>query len=311
MNYTLHQLEIFRKIADLKSVTKASEELFLTQPAVSIQLKKFQEQFDIPLFEIVGRRLFITEFGEEIAIAAQKILDEVTAINYKAMSYKGELAGKLKIAIVSTAKYAMPYFLTNFIKTHSGVDLIMDVTNKAEVMRSLEANEVDFAMVSTIPKNLKISRVELMENKLYLVGGRQFEPTAKNITIKKFELLPLIYREQGSATRNAMERYISSHKISTYKKMELTSNEAVKQAIIAGLGYSIMPLIGIKNELNSGDVQIIPVKDLPIVTNWNLIWLNSKNLSTVSKSFVDYITENKTRIMDTHFDWFYTYGNQF
>lgn len=311
MNYTLHQLEIFCKIADLKSVTKASEELFLTQPAVSIQLKKFQDQFDIPLFEIIGRRLFITEFGEEIAIAAQNILDEVTAINYKAMSFKGELAGKLKIAIVSTAKYAMPYFLTNFIKIHSGVDLIMDVTNKANVMRSLEANEVDFAMVSTIPKNVKINRIELMENKLYLVGGRQFTQTAKNITAKKFEQLPLIYREQGSATRNAMERFISSHKISTYKKIELTSNEAVKQAIIAGLGFSIMPLIGIKNELNSGDLQVIPVKDLPIITNWNLIWLSSKNLTTVAKSFVEHITAHKANIMETHFDWFYKYGSRF
>jgi DNA-binding transcriptional LysR family regulator len=287
MNYTLHQIEIFHKIAALKSVTKASEELFLTQPAVSIQLKKFQEQFKIPLFEIIGRRLYITEFGEEIALAAEKILNEVSAINYKALSFQGELSGKLKIAIVSTAKYAMPYFLTDFLKTHKGVDLVMDVTNKSEVMGSLENNKVDFAMVSTIPKNVKINRIELMQNKLYLVGGRQYKNLDKNITAKTIEQLPLIYREQGSATRNAMERFLVSHKVSTYKHMELTSNEAVKQAIIAGLGYSIMPLIGIKNELNNGDLQVIPLKELPIISTWNLIWLNSKNLSNVAKHFVD------------------------
>ncbi len=307
MNYTLHQLEIFYKIVQLKSVTKASEELFLTQPAVSIQLKKFQDQFHIPLFEVVGRKIYITEFGEEIALAAKKILDEVSAINYKALSFQGELAGKLKIAIVSTAKYAMPYFLSEFTQKHSGVDLIMDVTNKAEVVRALENNEIDFAMVSVIPKKLKIERVQLMANKLYLVGGKQFSMSSKTLSHKKFEQLPLIYREQGSATRNAMERYISSHKISTYKKIELTSNEALKQAVIAGLGFSIMPLIGIKNELNTGDLQIIPVTDLPIVTNWNLIWLSSKNLSTVAKAFVAHIHENKDNIMQQHFQWYDQY----
>ncbi len=307
MNYTLHQLEIFLKVSQLKSVTKASEELFLTQPAVSIQLKKFQEQFQIPLFEVVGRKIYITEFGDEIAFAAQNILDQVQAINYKALSFQGELAGKLKIAIVSTAKYAMPFFLTQFIQKHKGVDLTMDVTNKAEVIRSLENNEVDFAMVSTIPKNLKIDSIKLMENKLYLVGGKDYQHKGKYLSIEAFEQLPLIYREEGSATRNAMERFISSKKISTYKKMELKSNEALKQAVVAGLGFSIMPLIGIKNELKNGDLQLIPVKSLPMVTNWNLIWLSSKNLSTIAKSLIEHIHENKDAITNTHFNWLNDY----
>lgn len=307
MKYSLHQLEIFHKVSELKSVTRASEELFLTQPAVSIQLKNFQDQFQIPLFEVVGRKIYITEFGEEITLAAEKILEEVNAINYKALSFQGELAGKLKVAIVSTAKYVMPYFLTNFINQHKGVDLSMDVTNKSEVVRSLENNEIDFAMVSTIPKHLKINRIQLMDNKLYLVGGKQYKPTGKPLTSKEFEHLPLIYREQGSATRNKMEYFITSNKISNYKKMELKSNEALKQAIIAGLGYSIMPLIGIKNELKNKDLQIIPVKKLPMTTNWNLIWLKSKNLSSIAKSFIENINEHKDDIIETHFDWFENY----
>lgn len=148
MNYTLHQLQIFLKVTELKSVTKASEALFLSQPAVSMQLKKFQDQFSIPLTEVVGRQLYITEFGLEIAEAAEKILNEVELINYKTRSQKGQLAGKLKIAIVSTAKYAMPYFLNGFMELHPEVDLVLDVTNKGGVIRSLENNEVDFAMVS-------------------------------------------------------------------------------------------------------------------------------------------------------------------
>ena len=307
MKYTLHQLEIFHKVSELKSVTKASEELFLTQPAVSIQLKNFQDQFQIPLFEVVGRKIYITEFGEEITLAAEKILNEVNAINYKALSFQGELAGKLKIAIVSTAKYVMPYFLTDFINQNKGVDLSMDVTNKAEVVSSLENNEIDFALVSTIPKHLKINSIQLMDNNLYLVGGRQYKFTRKLLSSKEIEQLPLIYREQGSATRTKMEYFIASNKISTYKKMELKSNEALKQAIIAGLGYSIMPLIGIKNELKNGDLQIIPVKNLPMKTDWNLIWLKSKNLSSIAKSFINNINKNKEDIMKIHFNWFDEY----
>jgi DNA-binding transcriptional LysR family regulator len=307
MKYTLHQLEIFYKVSELQSVTKASDELFLTQPAVSIQLKNFQDQFQIPLFEVVGRKIYITEFGKEIALAAEKILNEVNAINYKALSFHGELAGKLKIAIVSTAKYVMPFFLTDFINQHKGVDLSMDVTNKTEVVRSLENNEIDFAMVSTIPKHLKINRIQLMDNKLYLVGGKQYKSTGKFITTKEFEQLPLIFREQGSATRKKMEYFLASNKISIYKKMELKSNEALKQAIVAGLGYSIMPLIGIKNELKNGDLQVIPVKKLPMTTDWNLIWLKSKNLSSIAKSFIENINKNKDDIMKINFSWFDEY----
>ena len=307
MKYTLHQLEIFCKVSKLKSATKASEELFLTQPAVSIQLKKFQDQFQIPLFEVVGRKIYITEFGEEITLAAEKILNEVNAINYKASTFYGELAGKLKIAIVSTAKYVMPYFLTDFINQNKSVDISIDVTNKNEVVRSLENNEIDFALVSTLPKHLKINSIPLMDNNLFLIGGRQHKLSGKYLSHKEIEQLQLIYREQGSATRGIMEYFIASNKISTYKKMELKSNEALKQAVIAGLGYSIMPLIGIKNELKNGDLQIIPVKNLPMKTVWNLIWLNSKNLSPAAKGFIENIKENKNNIMKNHFNWFEEY----
>tara|TARA_R110001606_G_scaffold399161_1_gene581160 strand:+ start:1999 stop:2922 length:924 start_codon:yes stop_codon:yes gene_type:complete len=304
MNYTLHQLEIFKKIAELKSVTKASEQLFLTQPAVSIQLKNFQDQFKIPLFEVVGRKLYITEFGEEIAKTASKILDEVASINYKAATFEGKLAGKIKISIVSTAKYAMPYFLTDFIHKNEMVDLTMDVTNKMTVIRSLENNECDFAMVSTVPKKLNIERIELMKNKLYFVASKKFENPIKGIQIKELNKSLFIFRESGSATRLAMERYLLKHKIEILKKMELTSNEAVKQAVLAGLGISIMPIMGIKNELQNGDLQILEIKDLPIETNWNLIWLKSKNLSLVAKAFKKHITQNKEAIIQKQFSWF-------
>jgi len=304
MNYTLHQLEIFRKIVELQSVTKASEHLFLTQPAVSIQLKNFQAQFNLPLFEIVGRKLYITEFGEEISETAFKILEQVENIKYKSAIFKGKIAGKLNISIVSTAKYTMPYFLSDFIKTNEMVSLTIDVTNKMTVLRSLENNECDFAMVSTIPEKLNIDRIELMKNKLYFVANKDFNPSKKKVLLKDLNKSLFIFREPGSATRLAMEKYLVKHKIVIEKEMELTSNEAVKQAIIAGLGISIMPIIGVKNELQNGDLQIIEMTDFPLETNWNLIWLKSKNLSLVAKAFKKHLEENKEKIIKQHFTWF-------
>ena len=271
MNYTLNQLQIFLKIVKTLSVTKASEELHLTQPAVSIQLRNFQSQFEIPLTEVVGRKIYITDFGKEIAESAENIINQVYAINYKTLAYKGQLTGRLKISVVSTGKYVMPYFLSDFIKQHDGIELLMDVTNKSSVLESLENNEVDFALVSILPTTLNFEKIDLLQNKLYLVGNSERRFKKSSSTKEIFKDLPLIYREKGSGTRQTMEKFIQQHNIPALKKMELTSNEAVKQAVLAGLGYSIMPLIGIKNELHSNELHIIPIKGMPIKTTWSLI----------------------------------------
>jgi len=307
MNYTLNQLRIFLKIVQTESVTKASEELHLTQPAVSIQLKNFQDQFEIPLTEVIGRKIYITDFGREIAESAENILQQVYAINYKTLAYKGQLTGRLKISVVSTGKYVMPYFLANFMKEHAGIELMMDVTNKNKVIDSLENNEVDFALVSILPNTLNIEKLDLLQNKLYLVGNTQkkFKKGVKNMDI--FENLPLIFREKGSGTRQTMEHFISKNSIAVLKKMELTSNEAVKQAILAGLGYSIMPLIGIRNELHNQELQIIPVKGLPIKTTWSLIWSKGKKHAPVASSLLEYLEKEKTKIVQEKFSWYEQY----
>jgi DNA-binding transcriptional LysR family regulator len=307
MNYTLHQLQIFQKIVELRSITKASEELNLTQPAVSIQLKNFQDQFPIPLTEVVGRKLYVTDFGKEIAGAAEKILKEAYAINYKTMAFQGKLSGRLKIASASTGKYVIPYFLSTFLSNNPEVELAINVTNKSKVVSSLEKNEVDFALVSVVPEKLKLNTVVLMPNSLYLIGNREYKVLRKNKTKDLFEKHPLIYREQGSATRNAMENFITQNRFQVRKKIELMSNEAVKQAVLAGLGFSIMPLIGIKNELRNQDLQIIPVRGLPIHTDWNLVWLKSKKLSPVALAYLEYLDKNKNIIIDKSFNWINSY----
>ena len=307
MNYTMHQLQIFLKIAETESITKTGEALYLTQPAVSIQLRNFQKQFDIPLTELVGRKLYITDFGKEIATAAERILNEVNNINYQTLAYKGHLVGKLKISIVSTAKYVMPYFLSGFLKAHPGIELQMEVTNKSQVLESLEENQVDFSLVSVLPTHLIIEKIELMQNKLFLVGNpsRKFKKTIYDKSI--FEQLPLIYREPGSGTRYVMEKFINKNRLPVKKKMELATNEAVKQAVMAGLGYSIMPLIGIKNELINEDLQIIRVKGFPIKSVWSLIWLKGKSFSPASDAFLKYLRAEKEGIIKDRFDWFEKY----
>ncbi|WP_322550727.1 LysR family transcriptional regulator [Flavobacterium psychraquaticum] len=307
MYFTLHQLQVYLKITELQSITKASEVLNLTQPAVSIQLKNFQDQFPIALTEVVGRKLYVTDFGKEIAIAAEKIINEADAINFRTLAYEGKLSGRLKISVVSTAKYVMPFFLSDFMKQNEGVELVMDVTNKSRVLESLEKNEVDFALVSVLPKKLNVEKIELMQNKLFYVASNSLE-FKKGISEKKlFEEYPLIYREVGSATKEAMEHFLSKNKFEVRKKLVLTSNEAVKQAVLAGLGCSIMPLIGLRNELKNNDLQIIPVSGLPINTSWNLIWLKSKKMSPAAKAYIEFLNLQKETITHKNFEWIKNY----
>jgi DNA-binding transcriptional LysR family regulator len=306
MNFTLNQLKIFLKIVETKSVTKASEELNLTQPAVSIQLKNFQDQFDIRLTEVIGRKIFITDFGLEISLMAQKILNEVNSINNKTLVFKGQLNGRLRLSVVSTGKYIIPYFLSDFINANPGIELSIDVTNKSQVIKSLEKNEVDFSLVSILPNKLNIEKIDLLQNKLFLIGKnniKKLPQQSKNI----FNDIPLIYREQGSGTRQLMEKYFEKNNITISKKLELSTNEAVKQSVVAGLGYSIMPLIGLKNELENKELQIIPIKGLPIKTTWSLIWMKGKNHSPVANSLLDYIKKEKSNIIANKFDWYEKY----
>ncbi len=307
MNYTLHQLQVFLKITQTKSITKAAEELHLTQPAVSIQLKNLQDQFEIPITEVIGRQLYITEFGKEIALAAENIINEVHKINYKTSAFRGILAGKLKISVVSTGKYVMPYFLSDFTNANRGIELEMDVTNKSRVINSLKNNEVDFALVSTLPTGIDIESEVLLTNKLFLVAGKNISSSDKKNIGDYLSDAPLIYREEGSATRIAMENYFSKKGIQVNMKLQLTSNEAIKQAVISGLGLSIMPLIGLKNELENGSIKIIPVKNLPIITNWTLIWLKGKKLSPAAQAYLEFIQTEKKRLKEDHFSWIESY----
>lgn len=303
MNYSLHQLAIFLKVSQTKSITRTAEEMHLTQPAVSIQLKNFQQQFDLALIEIINKRVYITDFGMEIAQCAENILNEAKSIDYRLMQYKGSLTGTLKISCVSTGKYVVPYFLSKFLKTNDGVELRLDVSNKSKVVETLEKNETDFALVSVLPNHLQLNSISLMTNTLFLVGPGNHPYKKEPMNKVLLETLSLIYREEGSATRMAMEKFIENKRITVRKKIQLSSNEAVKQAVLAGIGYSIMPIIGLKNELVNKQLQIIPTKGLPLKTTWNLVWLKDKKLSPVAKAFIQELTKEKQSIIQENFSW--------
>ncbi|MEO6894515.1 MAG: LysR family transcriptional regulator, partial [Ginsengibacter sp.] len=269
MNFTLHQLKVFMIVVENESITKAAEELHMTQPAVSIQLKNLQDQFDIGLTEVVGRRLYVTDFGKELYQIADRVLKEVASINYHTQSYKGMLSGRLKLSVVSTGKYVMPFYLKDFLKANQGIDLLMDVTNKTKVIKSLENNEVDFSLVSVLPETLSINQEILLPNKLFLTSSAEEKFEAEKQSSKAlFGSIPLIYREEGSGTRVTMQRYFQKANIVPQVKLELTSSEAVKQAVLAGLGFSIQSILSIKNELKEKEIKIIPVKGLPLIENW-------------------------------------------
>jgi hypothetical protein len=298
MNYTLNQLNVFLKVSQTLNITKAAEELHLTQPAVSIQLKNFQQQFDIPLIEVVQKKLYLTDFGKEIAEAAERIIEEAKAIENKMHEHQGALTGKLKMASVSTGIYIAPYFIGAFIKENPNVELQLDVTNKTQVIESLELNKVDFAFVSVLPENLNTNHIELLPNKLFLIGNQESPEINQDL-----DKLPLIFREKGSGTRHVMENYLLTRNLSLKPKFELTGNEAIKHAVIAGLGYSVMPLIGIKQELDKGLLKIIDRPEFPIQSKWMLIWMKNKKLSPVAKAFLNHLEQYKSEIIQSQFNW--------
>ncbi len=298
MNCTLHQLKVFLKVVETKNITRAADELCLTQPAVSIQIKNFQRQFDIPLIEIIGKQINITEFGQEVAKIASKILSEAELLQYKAYAYKGLLAGKLKISVVSTGKYIIPYYLSDFSTKYPNIELVIDVTNRAKLLENLEKHIADIGLVGLPTHDLDLKETILLKNKLYLMGNKNMPFITEKTDFSK---VTLIYREWGSANRRLMEDFLSKHNIKTSRLIELTSNEAVKQAVIAGLGYSIMPLIGSHTEIKAKTLKIIPFKGLPIETDWRLVWLAKREQPPVVNAFLEYIMMHKEDIYNTHF----------
>ena len=302
MDFTIHQLQVLRKVSQAGSITRAAEALNLTQPAVSIQLRNLQRQFSEPLIEVIHKRVYLTDAGREVLAVSEDIIGAMESLKQRILSRRGEISGRLRLSVVSTGKYVMPYFISSFIRRHPAVELSLEVTNKQQVVKSLEDNAVDFSLVSMLPTNLSLNRLKLMPNYLVLVAARNY-PVGGRLDRKSLGGHPMILREQGSATRQMMEDFLKRNALSAIRRLELSSNEAVKQAVLSGLGISVMPIIGLRNELHLKQIRILPFRGLPMKSDWNLVWLAGKALNPASTALIEHIRKESNSIIGQHFDW--------
>jgi DNA-binding transcriptional LysR family regulator len=306
MNISLTQLRALKAIALQESITGAARSLNMTQPAVSIQLKNLQEQFEVPLTEIIGKRIHITEFGQELVEMADRIFDEVAQIEQKMLGLKGLLGGKIRISAVSTGKYIIPYLMADFMKIHPHVEISLEVSNRYSVLAHLQENTTDLALISVSPpSDLLFDSITLEENKWYLACAPDLaEKFQAQIDANNWSKVPFILREKGSGTRLKMEEFFNSRNIKVDSKMELATNEAVKQAVMAGLGASVLSNFSMSQEIEDHRITLLKYPDLPIKSMWKLIWLKQKKHSPAVLAFIRWISENKKSIFKSHFNTF-------
>ena len=302
MIITLHQLKAFQAVAKFQSITKAAEAMSMTQPAVSIQLKNLQEQFEVPLTEIIGKRIHITEFGQELVDTADRIFGELGQIEEKMLELKELLGGKIRISAVSTGKYIIPYLMADFMKIHPHVEISLEVSNRNKVMAHLQENSTDLALVSLWPDELDLESIQLTDNKWFLAcSPENKEAYAAHIQAGNWKKVPFLLREKGSGTRTMMERFFQDRDIKVESKLELATNEAVKQAVMAGLGASLLSNFSMAQEIKEGRIALLELPGLPIKADWNLIWLKQKKHSPAVKAFISWLSENRKEVFSKHF----------
>jgi len=292
MNFTLHQLYVFGMVARHKSMTEAARRLHMSQPAVSIQIKQLQEAVDIPLIEIVGRKLYLTEAGERLYEAYQNINLELESFDAVISQLKGGLKGRLMISSASTAKYFLPYLLGEFQKRYPGIQISLKVTNRDEVLHHLSQNEYDLAVLTQLPDDENINAIPFLENPL-VMGVPPEHPLAKekDVSIDQVRDEPFLFREMGSGTRMVMESYLQENGIPIKPVMELGTNEAVKQAIMAGIGLSVISRLSLDNELYLNKISILDMVDFPIPTHWHVLFKKDKRLTPVTQNFISFLQE--------------------
>lgn len=302
MNISIQHLRALQLVAEYNSITKAAKSIGMTQPAISIQLKNLQELFDVPLTEVVGKKIYVTEFGQELVETAERIFAEIEQIEQRMQEMKGLLAGKIRISAVSTGKYIVPYLMSDFMKLHPQVEISLEVSNRRTVLAHLQENATDLALVSVMPEEFDLEKVTLATNKWQLATSPENAPYYESqIKNGHWDKVPFVLREAGSGTRVMMEKFFKSRNISIKSKMEFATNEAVKQAIMAGLGASILSNFSMHQEIEDGRIVVLKYPGLPILGNWDLVWLKQKKHSPAVLAFIRWIAENKERLFAKHF----------
>lgn len=289
---TLHQLKVFEATARHGSFTRAAEELYLTQPTVSIQVKQLTKSVGLPLFEQIGKRLYLTEAGKKLLATCQEIFQGLDQFEMSVADLKGMKQGQLKLAVITTAKYFVPRLLGPFCKRYPGIDISLKVTNHERLQESMAANEDELYIISQAPSQPDLTIHPFLENPLIVLAPAN-HPLAqkKNIPIELLNGESFIMREPGSGTRKAVEKIFSEHDVSVKVRLELGSNEAIKQAIAGGLGISVLSQHTIISEGNTSEFAMLDVQGFPIERDWYVGHLAGKQLSVVAETFLQYLLE--------------------
>ena len=294
---TLRQLEILSAVYRFKSISKAAQFLNLTQPTLSMQLKKLANQNDVRLYDQIGKKLVFTEAGELLTHSANEILREIEQLQTNLSSLSGLTRGTLKLAVVTSAKYFIPHLLGPFCERYPGIEIQLKVGNRDQVVARLEEAEDDFYVFSHVPDLAHISSKEFLPNPLIAICAPE-HPLARqqNLTLADLTEHHFIAREPGSGTRRSIEQFFKIHGLELKTKMTIESNEAIKHCVLANLGFSILSSHALSFGGDEGTVKL-DVKDMPIPSHWSFVWPNGKALSPIANVFLRYTQSEGNRAM--------------
>jgi DNA-binding transcriptional LysR family regulator len=297
---TLRQLQVFEAIVRLGSFTRAAEELFLTQPTVSMQIRKLTDAMGLPLFQHVGRNVEPTEAGLELYEACRRLFETLANLEMKVADLKGMKRGRLRMGVITTAKYLAPEILGEFSQLYPGIDLALKVTNRESIIERMHANEDDLYIMGQAPEDeLDVEAFPFAPNPLVVMAPRNHPLVGKkNITLEEIAKQPFIIREPGSGIRDATLRTFEAKGLRPQIRMELGSNEAIKHAIVGGLGLSVLSLHTLTLEGTDGPVAILDVEGFPILRNWYIVYPKGKELSLVARTFLEFAIENEPKIRE-------------
>jgi DNA-binding transcriptional LysR family regulator len=287
---TMRQFQVFESVARHLSHSRAAAELYLSQPAVSMQIKQVEEIIGLPLFEQAGKKLFLTEAGREMLHYSRTILQQLQEMELVFGEMKGLERGHLNIAVVSTANYFMPQLLAKFIQSHAGIQVSLHVANRDSVLRQLNDNLADFAIMGMPPQDAEMDAQAFMENPLVIIAapGHTLADRSR-ITPAELSGETFLVREQGSGTRRVLERYFALHRLPLPRSMEMDTNEAIKQSVQAGMGLGIISLHAIELELETARLRVPDVEGFPIVRNWHIVHRRNKRLSLAALAFKQFL----------------------
>lgn len=290
LHLTLRQLQVFEKVASHLNYSRAAEELYLSQPAVSMQIKQLEENIGLPLFEQMGKKIFLTEAGRELFHYSRSIAQQLAEMEAVFDEMKGLGQGKLTLSVVNTANYFTPQLLARFCQQHPNINVILQVANRDAVLKQLADNTTDLAIMGQPPEDLDIVADSFMENPLVVIAAPN-HPLAKLKQVKFAQLAQetFLSREKGSGTRSAMERVFAQHHIQPRIGMEVETNEAIKQAVQAGMGLGILSLHSIELELETKRLAVLNVEHFPLVRHWFVAHRSNKRLSNAAMAFKEFL----------------------